>query len=521
MTVTIFSGGPILTMDAGRPSADVVVVEDDRIVAVGEAGLTSRFAEAQSVHLDGRTLVPGFIDAHNHLCIAALHPRWADLSHVRDVDSLQDALRLQAVAEPEAEWVRGIGWTDLEDGFTPTREDLDAIGLERPVIVVHYSYHQCVVSSLALDALGISESTPDPPGGWLGRTHSGALNGVLFERAFSEAQARSMEPYRDLDRWAEHIAAAARGLLREGIVSVHDAACPPSAERVYKGLVHDRRLPISVVVMPHAEALLSPLDTARLDGPRTGDGDTRLRIGPVKLFADGGVLPAIEGTIQGNTISLGLVFEDLQAQVTTVVERGFRVSVHAIGNRGAEAALNAFAAASRARPDDDHRFRLEHATLLSHPQPRRMAELGALAVVQPGFVHHMGGAVDGFELDDATWMPFGDLVEAGVPLAASSDAPCAFHEPLLTAARGVTRVTSKGTVIGSSQSLPYERWLRAYTVDGAFAGGQENERGRLALGLQADLVMLDGELDPKIPPHVAETWVAGERVFVSSGKTRT
>jgi predicted amidohydrolase YtcJ len=516
VTVTIFFGGPILTMDGAHPRAEVVVVENDRIVAVGESGLVSRYPEARSVHLDGRTLLPGFIDAHNHLCIAALHPRWADLSTGRDVEALQDALRLQAAAEPEAEWVRGIGWTDLDDGFTPTREDLDAIGLERPVIAVHYSYHQCVVSSAALDALGISETTPDPPGGSLGRTPSGALNGVLFERAFSEAHARSMEPYCDPDRWADHIEAAAHALLGEGIVCVHDAACPPSAERVYPALAHDGRLPISVVMMPHAEALLSPLDSSRLSGPPTGDGDARLRVGPVKLFADGGVLPAIEGSIRGHDISLGVLFDDLQTQVATVVDHGFRVSVHALGNRGAEAALDAFAAASRAHPNDDHRFRMEHATLLSRVQARHMSDLGAVAVVQPGFVHHMGGAVDGFELDDATWMPFADLVQAGVVMAASSDAPCAFHEPLLTSSRGVTRVTSKGTVVGSSQSVPYETWLRAYTVDAAFAGGQEHERGMLAPGLQADLVVLDGPLDPEAPPQVAETWVAGNRVFASS-----
>jgi predicted amidohydrolase YtcJ len=339
------------------------------------------------------------------------------------------------------------------------------------------------------------------------------LNGVLHERAFSEAHARSMEPYRDPDRWGELIAAAATTLLSEGVTCVHDAACPPSAERVYQNLARQGRLGISVLMMPHAEALLSPLNAARLDGPTTGEGDTHLRVGAVKLFADGGVLPAIEGRIGGRDISLGVVFEDLEAQVTTVVDRGFRVAVHAIGNRGAQATLDAFAAASRSQPDDDHRFRMEHATLLSQSQAVRLRELGAVAVVQPGFLHHMGGAVEGFNLEDTTWMPFADLARAGVVLAGSSDTPCAFREPLLTSARGVTRRTSKGTVLDPSQSLPYETWLRAYTAGAAFAGGQEHERGRLAPGLCADLVMLDGPLNPEHPPTVSETWVAGERVF--------
>jgi hypothetical protein len=513
--VTIFSGGPILTMDGSQRDPALVAIEDDRIVAVGDAGLSDRYPDARRVDLDRRTLAPGFIDAHNHLCIAALHPRWADLSEARTPDALRSALRPQADAEPEAAWVRGIGWSDLDDGWTPTRQDLDALGLDRPVIAVHYSYHQCVVSSAGLDALGLSNATHDPPGGSLGRADDGALNGVLYERAFSDAHERSMAPYRDPDRWADHIVTAAHGLLREGIVSVHDAACPPSAERVYRTLARDHKLPISMVLMPHGEALLGPLDASRLDGPPTGDGDERLRVGPVKLFADGGVLPAIEGHIKGHPISLGLVFDDLEAEVRSVVERGFGIAVHAIGNRGAEATLDAFAAATRIRLDDEVLFRIEHATLLSRDQTRRMAQLGVTAVVQPGFLHHMGGAVDGFQLDEANWMPFGELAEAGVVVAGSSDAPCAFHEPLLTAARGVTRITSKGTVLDASQSLPYGAWLRAYTVDAARAGGQENDRGRLVPGLQADLVVLEGALDPLHPPKVSETWIAGERVFAS------
>ncbi len=515
MTALLFTGGPILTMDPADTVAEALVVEGDRIVAVGDRGILSEFSAGTAVDLGGRTLAPGFIDAHAHLCIAALHPRWADLGDVTDVDGLRSALLAQAAAEPEAEWVRGVGWSDLTAGFQPTRDDLDSLGLDRPVIVVHYSYHQCVVSSAGLDALGISDSTPEPAGGSFGRSASGALDGLLVERAFSDAHASSMAPYRDPDRWADHILEAAKVLLAEGITCVHDAACPPSAEQVYGRLAREGRLPISVLVMPHDEALLGPLDRARLDGPVTGEGSEWLRVGPVKLFADGGVLPSIHGHFQGHVISMGLVFDGLEEQVCEVTARGFRVAVHAIGNGGVDVALGAFESAARAAGDGDHRFRIEHATLLGTGQARRMAGIGAVGVVQPGFVHHMGGAVDGFELDDATWMPFAELVEAGVPIAGSSDSPCTFDEPLLTSARGVTRRTSKGTVIGPEQSVPYGTWLRAYTVGAAHAGGQESERGRLAPGLRADLVMLEGPLDAERPPNVAETWVAGTRAFSS------
>ncbi len=503
-------------MDTPGATTDVVVVDGDRIVDVGPAGLLDRYPHAQRVDLAGRTLVPGFIDAHYHLCIAALHPRWADCSPARDAESLQELLLAQAAAEPDVAWVRGIGWSDLENGFIPTRADLDALALDRPVIVVHYSYHQCVVSSAGLDALGISAHTPDPAGGVIGRDESGQLNGLLVERAFSEAHAVSIAPYRDPDRWAEHVVAAANALLADGITCVHDAACPPSAEALYATLAREQRLPVSVVTMPHAEGLLSPLDAPRLDGPVTGEGDHRLRVGAVKLFGDGGVLPAIQGHTHGFEVDIGFVFERLDEEVGRVVDRGFRVAVHAIGNRGVQAALGAFENAARAHGDGDHRFRVEHASLLGRPEMQRMASIGAVGVVQPGFLHHMGGAVDGFTLEEAEWMPFAELATSGVAIAASSDSPCAFSAPLLTSARGVTRLTSKGTVLEPAQSLPYDTWLHAYTAGAAYAGGQEHERGRLAPGLQADLVVLDGPLDAEHPPRVDETWVDGKCAFRTS-----
>ena len=426
---TAFRGGTIMTMDAAHPRADIVVFEGGRISAVGDSELLARYPTATIVDLGDRTVTPGFIDAHSHLCIAALHPCWADLTGVTDSDGLAAALRRQAHDDPDSEWVRAVGWSDLEQGWTPNRDDLDGLGIDRPVIVVHYSLHQCVVSSAGLDALGISDRSTDPPDGIIGRSASGALTGLLVERAFSEAHARSMAPYREQDRWEEHIAAAARRLLADGVTCVHDAACPPSAERAYRSLARQRRLPLSVLAMPHPEALLSPLDETRLDGPASGEGDEWLRVGPIKLFADGGVLPAIQGTVHGHEVSLGMTFPGLADQVDRIVGRGFDVAVHAIGNRGLDVTLDAFESASRRHADQDRRFRIEHATLLGRQQAARMKKVGAVAVVQPGFLHHMGGAVDGFELDEATWMPFADSSTPESPWRPRRTAPVPFRSP--------------------------------------------------------------------------------------------
>ncbi|MFN8036352.1 MAG: amidohydrolase [Acidimicrobiia bacterium] len=504
-----FHGGRILTMDVPA-EADVVVTEDDRVVAVGGTDLLDRHPDSTRVDLAGRTLAPGFIDAHNHLSISALLPRWRDVSTVTDREGLVAAIRDQARAEPDVAWVRCADWDESLTGFVPGRHDLDAAGLDRPVIVTHYSLHQAVVSTAALEALGIGRETTDPPGGEIGREADGTPDGLLLERAWSEAHARSLEPYADPDRWAEHIAARARTLLAYGITAVHDAACSPAAERVYEAMARAGEMPVSVLMLPHSASLLSNDPGGRLDGPVTGEGSEWCRVGPVKLFADGGVAIGLDTRIGGLPVQLGMVMDDLASRARDAVARGFGVGVHAIGNLGVEAALDAFEALRDAHADAP-RLRLEHAGVTSAGQWRRTAALDVVAVVQPGFVEHVGRQSGGVTFDEHHWLAFAGLAEAGVTLAGSSDDPCAPAAPLWCAHRGVTRRTDAGILLERDQSVPLDDWLRAYTIGAAVAGGQVGERGALVPGARADLVVLD--LEVAEDGRVDETWVAGRRVF--------
>jgi hypothetical protein len=507
-----FTGGRIVSMDPGVAEPELLVVTGDRIVAAGERALLARHPDAELHTLDGRTLLPGFIDAHNHLSIAALHPLWADVGRARTADDVRAALRAAADAEPEAGWVRAANW-ELDGPLTLTRHDLDAVGLDRPIVVAHFSLHQAAVCSRALDLLGIGRLTPDPTGGEIGRGADGLPSGLLVERAWSAAHAASMQAYRDPDRWADLFAARGRALWRDGITAVHDAACGPEAERVYRAMARAGALPLSVLVMPHAEAILSGPDADRLDGPPTGDGDEWLRVGPAKLFADGGIAPAIDVMVGGARLTYGFRFDDLPAHASRLAERGFGVAVHAMGNLGLAATVETFAGLRRRGAVVP--LRVEHATLAAPAHVGALADLGAFAVVQPGFVHHLGSAVELLVPDEETWMPFRSLLDAGVPLAASSDDPCAFHEPLRTSAVGATRRTASGNVLRANQAVGYERWLQAYTDGAARAGGQERERGTLTPGKRADLVVVDGVLEAESPPRVVETWVAGRRVWVA------
>jgi predicted amidohydrolase YtcJ len=502
-------------MDPSSRRAEAVVVRDGRIAAVGERAVLDEYPGSEVVELADRTLLPGFIDAHYHLCIAALHPRWADLTGA-SLEQAGTRLRAQAEREPDAAWVRGAQWDHYSVPLT--RRELDALELDRPVIAVSFTLHQCVVCSLGLEALGIGRGTPDPRGGAIERGVDGEPTGVLVEAAWSEAQARSLAAYGDPDRWAEHIVAHARLLWQDGVTAVHDAATPPAAEAVYGALAAADRLPVSVLALPHPAALLSPPDADRLTGgPVTGEGDERFRTGPVKLFADGGPAPALDVHSRGRRLQVGYLMPGLADGVRLATEQGYRVAIHALGNAGMAAALEALRGVAR-RDDSDHRVRVEHATCLSAGQATALAQLGGVAVVQPGYIEVSGRTMERLELDDAVWMPFAELQQSGVGLAGSSDHPCAPSGPLVRSCTGVTRRIPGGGILGADQALGYEDWLHAFTAGAARAGGQEEERGMLRPGLRADLAILDGDLDPTNPPHVVETWIGGARVWTSTAR---
>jgi predicted amidohydrolase YtcJ len=260
--------------------------------------------------------------------------------------------------------------------------------------------------------------------------------------------------------------------------------------------------------MPHPSTLFSHEFGCRFDGPGTGEGDEWFRVGPAKLFADGGIAIGLDVGLGGHRVRGGLLFDDLVTVAQQAAERGWRLAVHAIGNVGVDRAIEAFAEVARRRPDVDHRFRVEHALVTEPAHWRRLAELDAIGVAQPGFVEHVGIQSGGVQFDDHRWLAFAGLADAGVTLAGSSDDPCAPVPPLWCAHRGAERTTSTGIALDPEQSVPVDDWLRAYTAGAALAGGQEGERGTIEVGLRADLVVLDGD-------RVVETWVGSEQVYAA------
>lgn len=393
-----------------------------------------------------------------------------------------------------------------------TRHDLDALELDRPVVAAHFSFHQCVVSSLGLERLGITRATPDPFGGAIDRDASGAPTGLLRERAWGPAHAASVADYAP-DSIDDLIVARMQTLLTKGITTVHDAACAPAVEAAYDRLRRSGRMQLSVLAMPHPDTLFRGPESTRLDGPPSGDGDAWLRVGPVKLFADGGSHPYIDAHAGGQRLIEGTLLPGLAVDARRASERGFDVATHAMGNGGMQSTVSAYRGVRARRPDDDQLLRVEHATLASREQIDSLSQLNVAAVVQPGFVETIGRRVSHLRFDDAAWMPFAELAEAGVTLAASSDHPSAPAAPLSASHLAAGGAEDLGLPPGSHQPLPLLRWLEAWTLGAAVAGGQQNDRGSITPGKRADLVVLDGSPENPATP-VDQTWVAGELRYV-------
>jgi predicted amidohydrolase YtcJ len=518
-----FTGGQILTMDSERSHAEAVVIQGSCIVDVGDRSILKSYLDAEVVDLHGRILLPAFIDAHNHLSINCFLPGWVNLKGLTRKDAILDVVKQHSQNQHGKEWIVGLGWFDAAlSGVDLTRKDLDEISLDRPVLLIHFTGHKSVVNTRALELAGINRSTPYPRCETNVRDCDGMPTGVLVDSAQAPVFKLAME--RSTGEYAALIEARAKDLLSFGITAVHDPGVTPAAQAAYRQLHADGRLPVSVLMMPHGDMPMMLFDNKVcqcFEGPVTGTGDEWLRVGPIKLFADGATRETIAFSfrIGGKTITSGAYRDDFEDALLEATRRGFRVCVHSCGNATTDVVLDAFERAAHHAPAGfEMRPRLEHLFLLNATQIKRLAAMGGCACVQPQYL----AAGHGFKQipeEVSKWFPFRDLVRGGVTVAAGSDDPCGLidgRDPITSSVMGATMSDGKGNALFPEQVMPFEQWLWMYTAGAAYAGGQENERGMLKKGMVADLVILEGDLDQEKPPFVAETWAGGEKVYVSA-----
>lgn len=525
---TLFVNGRILTMDPARPEVEAVAVADGRVRATGTSAelLAWRARDTAVIDLGGRFACPGFIDPHNHFSLTALAPAEADCRTppLRTIAELQERIRALTAALPAGTWIRAHGYdeTALRERRHPTRTELDEAAPHHPVVLVHWSVHRCVLNSAALAALGIGAETPDPRGGWIVRDRQGLPLGPLYETATNAAQAVSLRAYaaRLVDRAPELFRANARAHLALGITALGDAYISPPLLRLYRAAAAAGAMPLRVsAYCGSAEGLFAPPHACLEGVPPTAEEDIGpIRLAGIKLFVDGG----------GNTTAASLaghathpsprpprVFyrqEELDALVEAAHARGLQVAVHAAGDVAVAMALTAMERARAKHPHRVPRFRLEHAVLLTDDLIRRLAAVGAVVVTQPlAITYHAAHVARAPLAEGLRYLPLRDLLAAGVPVAASSDAPCYPLHPLRHVWAAVTRATLAGEVHAPEQRLSVEEALRMATVHAAHAMGTADEEGSLAPGRRADLVVLSA--DPRAVPPDALRALQVEAVY--------
>jgi predicted amidohydrolase YtcJ len=523
----------IVTLDDAQPRAGSLAVHHGRVLALDADDLRGR----TEIDAQGAAVVPGFGDAHNHMAWFGQGLDAVDLTGLTSLVALYERVAQRAVTLPADAMVVGTGYDHTVIGGHPHRHDLDRAAGGRPVWLTHRSGHVCAVNSPVLARIGVLDGTAVvPAGGVVVRDEHGDPTGVLEEQAQGMVGAL-VHPY-SLDVLASAIGRASAVYAAEGLTHVTECGIgagwvgrSPLELAAYQQARDAGALTVRVQLMPSADAL-HPLaghadDAARfgLDlGLRTGFGDDRLRIGPVKIFLDGSLVARTAAMTEPfcDRHSHGYFQDDpetMRAKVVDAHAAGWRVAAHAIGDRAIDLALDVFAQAQAQFPRADVRHRIEHAAVTTSAQVRRMAELGVTPVPQPRFLYEIGDTMAAaVGPDRAEWLyRHASFLRAGLRVPGSSDRPVATGAPLLGMQSMVERRTSGGAVIGPDERVDALTALRAYTIDAAWAAGEEHERGSLSPGKLADFVILSADITDEmaVPPdaigttEVVATFVGG------------
>ena len=500
----------IRTMDAQGSVAESLAIINGKIAAVGRQADLSSLAGPQTRVLDlgGRTVLPGFIDAHEHLSWFAENALRLDLSadRVNNLTRLKELVAEEAKRVGRGEWIRGSSYDDtkMEDGRRLTRDDLDAATPDNPAIVVHISGHWAVVNSRALKLAGLDRNSPDPEGGSLGREPgSGRLNGLLLEMAMFNfafealaAQPTVVPPFpREIREKA--VTDAAAFLNRAGLTGVGDALTPPSYVYTYLKLARENRLTLRVNMMiPYI--FLDHLEKAGLYG---GWGGPWAGSAGIKIIMDGAIsgrTAAMRHGYANDPDDHGLLLIDNQDFLNDLVARihdlGYQACIHANGDLAIEMALEAIEKAVTASPRPGLRHRIEHCTMIDDDLLKRIARLGVVALPFASYIwQHAEKLIPYYGERSGRMFAHKSFLDAGIVAAAASDHPVGLHSPLLGVQCMVTRKTPDGEVIGPDERISLEDAFRVYTNHAAYASGAENIKGSLTPGRLADLVVLESD----------------------------
>ncbi|WDI30220.1 amidohydrolase [Hyphococcus flavus] len=529
--VTVYTGGPIYTGVDEAPRAEAVAVSGGVILAVGTRDLVIEGAgdNPDIIDLNGAALYPGFTDAHAHFFGIGMRELTLNLEGVGSVEELVSIVAANVQHTGESETIVGRGWieTGWPEGRMPTRDDLDPVSPDNPVLLSRADGHALVANSAALDASGIDDATPDPEGGKIERDENGRATGILIDNAMSLVGGLVSAPTEETKRNAFEKASDVYAAY--GWTGLHNMSVDPANVPVMEEMSDENLINVRI----YNSIDQSGLDAIISNGPSTSDNG-HVITNAMKLYVDGALGSrgaALSEPYSDRPDTSGLLLmneQEATALLDKAIAAGVQVNTHAIGDRGNKLVLDWYEDVFARHPDkDDMRWRIEHAQIVHVEDIPRFAELGVIPSMQPS--HAIGDlffAPDRLgpdRLDGAyAWR---SLIDAGAVIAAGSDAPVERGDPLIEFYAAVARRGLDGTQTEDwrpSQAVSREEALKMFTLWPAYASFQENELGAIEPGKRADFTVFSKDImtvpeDEILSAKPVMTVVDGEIVFKAEG----
>jgi len=521
----IVTGATVHTMDPNNPLATALAVRGQHILAVGSDDDVSNLRGSNTKIIDarGQTVLPGFIDAHSHPLLAedAISAN-VNLPRISDV---QAALATQARLTPIGQWVQGTMYDDtkFEEGRALTRQDIDAVVPDHPVMVRHRGGHTAVVNSRALNLAEITPTTADPVGGRYYR-EGGQLTGKIAEpAAFQPFELVGVWPVMDRATRQQSVYLASRSMAASGLTSTTDALGTVDNFIAYQDARAAGEMDFRLSFMPIFDSeVYNGFKQARM---ASGFGDDMLRIGAVKFLADGS---ASERTMSRSTPYasssddygiLTATQEEIHAVVGDAVAHDFRIGIHANGDVAIDMALNAYERVLEGWEGENPRFRIEHCSLVNESLLRRIKTAGVVPAPFYTYAYYHGNKWGdyGEEMMESMFA-HRSFLDYGIPVAPASDFTPGPFEPMMAIQSMVTRKDVQGRVWGPSQRISVAEAMRICTMNGAYASFEETIKGSLTPGKLADIVILDSDphdVDPDsiVDIKVLQTILGGRTTY--------